>query len=71
MKKCTICSIKIDKDHDAYYYCKCNAELKVTCKECVKSNDRCSICHKPLNHHSESITKKAYFNPATRNGLGF
>jgi len=70
-KKCTYCSKMLDTEHDSYYYCKCDGKRKVVCKHCAMNHDKCPVCGKGLQHHSESITKKVFFNPATRNGLGF
>lgn len=71
IKKCLHCSKKLDTEHDAHYYCKCGSKRKVVCKHCYLSHSKCPDCSKELQFHEESITKKAYFNPATRNGLGF
>lgn len=71
MKLCMKCGKKIDKNHDLYYYCKCDKNLKIFCPTCRLSIVRCPVCKRALSKHTESISKKTYNNPATRNGLGF
>lgn len=71
MKQCSRCKKKIDLSHDRYYYCNSQKHFKIICSSCYIKVTKCPICKKKLQRHGESITKKCFFNPATRNGLGF
>lgn len=69
--ECFYCKKNLNIDHDKFYHCTSNEHTIVICKCCYNINSKCPICKKTLQFHSESITRKSFFNPATRNNLGF
>ncbi len=70
-KKCLHCSKTLDTDHDAHYYCQCDSRRKVVCSHCFMNHSDCPDCYETLQLCEESITKKTYFNPASRSLRGF
>lgn len=69
---CRACGRELDPAHDARYDCpECREPSVLFCPGCCPRPDRCPRCGAGLDYHEASITKKAFFNPATRNGLGF
>lgn len=71
-ERCQECGHELDPEHDEYYYCPdCEDPRIVYCNWCQPRVERCPACGAGLDFHSESITRKAFFNPATRGLLGF
>ncbi len=69
---CLTCKAPVDMAHDKHYYCeRCDEPRIVFCPECVPRNNSCPRCGGDLEYHGESITRKAFHNPATRGLLGF
>ena len=70
MKKCRSCGNDIDTEHDEHYYCKCNSE-EIVCSSCYLKDPVCSICGERLLYNEASYQKKIFFDPTTRDMLGF
>lgn len=71
-ERCPECGNELDLEHDEYYRCDvCDEPQAIFCHSCYPRNERCPRCGGDLHFHEESITKKAFFNPATRGLLGF
>lgn len=69
---CCACKAPIEPEHDKHYYCgRCGDPRILFCPDCAPGNNRCPACGSDLEYHHESITKKAFHNPATRGLLGF
>ncbi len=69
---CGACSRELDPGHDACWLCPdCEEPRVLFCPSCVPSSKRCPRCGADLSYRETSITKKAFFNPATRGLLGF
>lgn len=69
---CYACKASIEPAHDKHYYCDhCDDPRVLFCPDCTPRGNRCPICGRDLEYHSESITRKAFHNPATRGLLGF
>lgn len=71
-ERCHGCEQSLDTEHDKHYACPdCADPPIVLCPSCAPRNELCPACGARLDFHDESITRKAFFNPATRGGLGF
>jgi hypothetical protein len=71
-EKCHDCGVELDIEHDEHYRCdNCEEPRVLFCPSCHPRNERCPRCGGGLDFHEESITKKTFFNPATRGLLGF
>ncbi len=71
-KYCHTCKASIEPAHDNHYYCeRCVDPRILFCPDCVARNNRCPQSGGELEYHRESITRKAFHNPATRGLLGF
>jgi predicted RNA-binding Zn-ribbon protein involved in translation (DUF1610 family) len=72
MTPCTQCRKKLDPSHDKHWFCpSCKDPAVLLCKGCSLENPACPVCGTKLQFKDDSITKKAFLNPATRGGLGF
>jgi len=69
---CHACEKGLDRCHDEFYYCPvCEEPPILYCNWCEPRDERCPVCGNNLELHRESITRRAFFNPATRGLLGF
>ncbi len=69
---CNKCNAAIDLVHDKHYHCSRCGDTKILfCPDCTPGSNNCPGCGGGLDYHRESITRKAFHNPATRSLLGF
>jgi len=69
---CHSCARELDLSHDAHYRCpECKDLVVCFCPCCAPHEESCPMCGGRLDYHEASITKKVFFNPATRGQLGF
>ncbi len=70
--RCASCGKSIDPAHDGHYNCpRCADAGPLYCPACRPQSGRCPLCEEKLRFKEESLTRKAFFNPATRGLLGF